>query len=420
MISSFILVLKGCDTMENTISESIFTDADKLIAFLTDLAVNKNNVFRGYGKQSELLPSLIREKDWSNQEINLLFEFEKYGLQYFSANNPIDFMSYAQHYGLPTRLLDFTYNPFTALSFALFMPKSTKYTYNEDRTYYYIRYCNLNQHICFRSLPYYDSDTIFQSGSFASKCSKMISALKRIVDGLEEEYDNDDDTGVNAIISYFRSIYSEKSPDMLRIDSKKFKPFLDETTSKLVERRPLFLDVNQCNQRIVMQQGLFLFPYTLNPDEHLDIIHSNTSVVKIHKDIRDDLLDYLDTIGLNSFRLMPDLQSVCNAVKRKIVEERQATSTLFKKRTALCDDIDNSDTEAIHNLLVSAFEKYKQTSGYANIAPVGAYIKKLQPNFDVRNYGFTKLSEFIENYPDRYKIIKDTSAKVPIAKYKCL
>lgn len=76
-------------------NEQEFTSSDKLITHLTQLAVDKNNVFRGYGKQSELFPNIIREKDWREQEIRLLHEFERYGLQYFSANNPIDFMSYA-------------------------------------------------------------------------------------------------------------------------------------------------------------------------------------------------------------------------------------------------------------------------------------------------------------------------------------
>ena len=111
-------------------NEQEFTSSDKLITHLTQLAVDKNNVFRGYGKQSELFPNIIREKDWREQEIRLLHEFERYGLQYFSANNPIDFMSYAQHYGLPTRLLDFTYNPFIALYFSLFTPKGTNYRFS--------------------------------------------------------------------------------------------------------------------------------------------------------------------------------------------------------------------------------------------------------------------------------------------------
>ena len=75
-----------------------------------------------------------------------------------------------------------------------------------------------------------------------------------------------------------------------------------------------------------------MFPYTLNAEKHRKIIEENTHLIKIHKDIREELLEYLDTIGINSFRLMPDIQSVCGAVKRKVIEERQAKSELFKKK----------------------------------------------------------------------------------------
>ena len=83
----------------------VFQTANNVISALTDLAKNRNLVFRGYSKQPELYPNIIREKDLRNREIELLADFEKYGLQYFSVNNAIDFMSYAQHFGLPTRLL---------------------------------------------------------------------------------------------------------------------------------------------------------------------------------------------------------------------------------------------------------------------------------------------------------------------------
>ena len=79
-----------------------------------------------------------------------------------------------------------------------------------------------------------------------------------------------------------------------------------------------FVDPAQSNQRLVMQQGLFMFPYVLDQEEHKNIIESNTKLLKIGKKLRSELQGYLDTLGLNAFRLMPDLASVCEAVKRNV------------------------------------------------------------------------------------------------------
>ena len=80
--------------------------AQAVINRLNDLVKNGLYVFRGYGKQDELLPEIIRNKNNKSLESRLLHDFEKYGGSYFHASSPIDFMSYAQHFGLPTRLLD--------------------------------------------------------------------------------------------------------------------------------------------------------------------------------------------------------------------------------------------------------------------------------------------------------------------------
>ena len=130
----------------------------RVIEVLTLLAQNGGNVFRGYNKQDELLPSLIRDKiSYADVEIELLEKFERYGSHHFHATTPIDSMSYAQHFGLPTRLLDFTYNPFIALSFALHGKKSdARYTEPSDKTYYYVCYASLDENLCAPSIPLKD------------------------------------------------------------------------------------------------------------------------------------------------------------------------------------------------------------------------------------------------------------------------
>lgn len=199
-------------------------------------------------------------------------------------------------------------------------------------------------------------------------------------------------------------------------ENPNFKSFLDDEITKFEQKRILFVDANQCNQRIVMQQGLFMFPYTLDIKEHSHILKSNAVVIKIHKRIRDDLLDYLDTIGINAFRLMPDLQNVCYAVKRKVIDERQAESPLFKKKAS----VRAANIEELHPFLKEAFDRYKKPNGYANIAPVGAFLKQSLPDFDIHAYGFSKLYDLIASFPDKYEIKKDDkNHAVPVALYRC-
>ena len=65
-----------------------------------------------------------------------------------------------------------------------------------------------------------------------------------------------------------------------------------------------------------------MFPYNLEKTTHMNIIEKNTTVIKIDKSIRNQLLAYLDTLGYNTYRLMPDLSSVCLAITRKLKERK--------------------------------------------------------------------------------------------------
>ena len=288
--------------------------AQRVIDELTGLARSGGKVFRGYNKQDELLPSLIREKtSYTDVEAELLNDFERYGSHYFHAATPIDFMSYAQHFGLPTRLLDFTYNPFIALSFALHGKKSNgNYKDPADKDYYYIRYASLDENLCVPSIPLRDD-------IYNNKLTRTDSLAARAIQCIDSVTDLFGNNMLN------RSVWT--------LDG--FKDSLENTVSKqdkIRNKAILFIDPNQSNQRIIMQQGLFMFPYTLDSSEHLDIIKRNTSVIMIHKELRSDLLKYLDTLGFSTFRLMPDLASGCYAVKNKVIDERAEKSPAFKKK----------------------------------------------------------------------------------------
>ena len=303
---------------------AVFTNKDHLIDRLTELAISGQWVFRGYNTQEQLLPNVIR-RNVSDVEDTLLFEFERYGAQYINASNPVDFMSYAQHFGLSTRLLDFTYNPFVALYFALFSPKSNgNYRNPEDKDYYYIRYASTNNNIIIHHIPYFNDGPLFEINSMAQRSMALIETVEAMFSGQNISsflFDSPE----KMVSAFFKSI-------AMHTDINDMDAFESDNKEKVSNGAILFIDPNQSNQRLVMQQGLFMFPYTLDEKKHLQVIESNTSLIKIKKDLRDELLAYLDTIGINAFRIMPDLPSVCEAVERKVKDRRSANRTLFKKK----------------------------------------------------------------------------------------
>lgn len=281
-----------------------------VVDYLIGLAQSGDYVFRGYGKQSELLPGIIRDKDYTNLENRLLTDFERYGSNYYTANTPIDFMSYAQHFGLPTRLLDFTFNPFIALSFAIYNPKSSNYKDPDDKDYYYIRYASLSENICVPVIPLNDEiyqSRFIQTDSLATKSMQCIDSVTDLFGG-------------NILGRNISSLTGFRGIDEI-VDLQE----------KLRNQAILFVNPNQSNQRIIMQQGLFMFPYTLDKKAHIDILNKNSRVVMIHKSHRDKLIKYLDTMGYNTFRLMPDLSSICQAIKRRAIDDRTEKSEQFKK-----------------------------------------------------------------------------------------
>lgn len=303
---------------------AVFTNKDHLIDRLTELAISGQWVFRGYNTQEQLLPNVIR-RNVSDVEDTLLFEFERYGAQYINASNPVDFMSYAQHFGLSTRLLDFTYNPFVALYFALFSPKSNgNYRNPEDKDYYYIRYASTNNNIMIHHIPYFNDGPLFEINSMAQRSMALIETVEAMFSGQNISsflFDGPE----KMVSAFFKSI-------AMHTGINDMDAFVSDNKEKVSNGAILFIDPNQSNQRLVMQQGLFMFPYTLDEKKHLQVIESNTSLIKIKKDLRDELLAYLDTIGINAFRIMPDLPSVCEAVERKVKDRRSANRTLFKKK----------------------------------------------------------------------------------------
>lgn len=271
-------------------------DTFEIIDELNKLANSGDYVFRGYNDKKEMLPKIIRYNKYTNHEESILRDFEKYGSQYYNAVSAIDFMSNAQHFDLPTRLLDFTRNPFIALFFALHKEK------NDSDDYYYLCYASLSKNI---NLPYINPPTSWLNVAYPHEL--LADKACSCITNAEKEYKKGDKRDINNIFPF------EKYEDNPEISIKKRA----SDQKKFINDAIIFIDPNQSNQRINMQQGLFMFPYTLEEGKHLEIIARNTKCLRIHKTHRKELLHYLNSLGYNTFRLMPDLGSICYAIREK-------------------------------------------------------------------------------------------------------
>ncbi len=90
--------------------------------------VSRNTIFRGLSDSNyTLIPLIGRVNSYSSSltrkvvEKRLFVKFKESAIAFLSCtpNNDFEWLALAQHHGIPTRLMDWTYNPLVALFFAV-------------------------------------------------------------------------------------------------------------------------------------------------------------------------------------------------------------------------------------------------------------------------------------------------------------
>jgi hypothetical protein len=121
------------------------------MTYVEDLP-NEFSLSRGQSKNYPLLPSALRQDESGNRKYskrvirNFLEQFKINSYQYMNTpwdiKNEIEWMLYAQHYGIPTKLMDFTTSHVVSLLFAV--EKSFQDESEDDAVVYFLNPSALN------------------------------------------------------------------------------------------------------------------------------------------------------------------------------------------------------------------------------------------------------------------------------------
>jgi hypothetical protein len=254
--------IKTIDSFSKKIESYIKTNDGKIL-------------YRGIGKTSySLLPSLYRHSTITNigefkkLERSLLQEFQSRSIPFVNQgfnriSDDWDTLFLMQHYGVPTRLLDWTENPFIALYFALTSASYDKMskTYMEDSGIWVVNASNWNKAVINKSG--------FDEGILSHKSEKL---------------------------AYYDPVHNDNLPDW-----------------------PLFINGVHNSQRIVSQKGVFsIFGEQTTPMENakIKIGKKDLKLLIIPKDTTESLLNSLLSIGITDSVVFPDLEGLAKELRR--------------------------------------------------------------------------------------------------------
>ncbi len=253
--------------------------------------------FRGHSDHEsfKLIPSIYREKEWIENEHRMFREIiMKCPSDFSQIKTAFEKLVKMQHYSLPTRLLDLTANPLTALFFAV--------NENSEKDAEVLIFKILKN-----ELKYYDSDTVSILTNLAKRPEDFeISSIKgKPITKFNEEKQ----------IKYLLHEIKEEKPY--------FSPVIEEKDLESVICVKPKLD----NPRIIRQDGAF-FVFGIQGNKTIPAkvpesyrLATESYRLIINKSGKKKILGQLATLGINEATMFPEIDSVSKYIKRTLKKE---------------------------------------------------------------------------------------------------
>lgn len=282
---------------------------DKIQQLLSERVLGKfdnHTVFRGLTYDRELFPTVFRDtsgkiKNYKNlreYEDKLYSEYNRYSIQYLPYYESLaDWLASAQHFGLKTRLVDWTYNPLIALFFAVNNEENNvdSYILSAGKEY------TINEFLYF-------SETTSQSDEFTNKRMWQIRKNLKWID-TNFEFPSCCDFPKN----------DERCEDFYKNVRQKNKI--------------CFLETNNANPRIIAQEGIFQlcrFPTSdtcMSTVEQIkenlinEISNNIDRIYVIPQDVKSCFRSLLNDLNITTPKLFPDLENICRFINSQSLIE---------------------------------------------------------------------------------------------------
>lgn len=253
---------------------------------------------RDYG-ETALLPQLFRDVNWiKNEDVMLNNYIAKFPEAFPKGTSTFDIIVNADHFTLPSRVLDVSYSPHTALYMAC--SDSTDTTDADPIVYVF--------EVLKNDIHNWNSDTV-----------ALLSNVARMKGDFDVTNPNRD--SLSALI---HAIREEKTDYYNLYEGREYE-------YKKIFNQIICVESKMLNQRITNQKGLFfLFGINGTKMNYKDLSFNESvriSSITIKKEKKQEILNELSVYGYDKMTMFPDMQSVCEALKNGLKSEKQNKDT---------------------------------------------------------------------------------------------
>lgn len=333
----------------------------------------ENSFFRGVcDKNYLLLPSVGRHFCPVYAEINLFYNFKYQAKRYMSSSlTDLEWLATAQHYGLPTRLMDWTLNPLIAAFFACANDDKDGVIYNVKRTKIDILDIDTDpfkiNNLIFINPPVNTVRISLQKGIFSIHPRPRVPVIINEEGDLEyinrmENYDSESEYNQDSFCSLHKKTFCEQSGENHFIIPREYKNYCLQNIRSLGIDELIFGDLDAVS-RYVMNTHL---PSLSNPDPELYI---QSLLEEVEVDLIPFLNKYRKEIGMDCPYSIPQQHLILKVIDTKI-ENKQGFKHFilylqgrFRNIKPYFRSIDDNDF-FIKNILAICAESFREWTEY--------------------------------------------------------